>query len=238
VRGPAPSPGRIRGVTFDLDDTLYDNRPVLARAERLVEEWLERHYPRLAARYPGEALRALRRQLAGERPELRHDITALRKTALAIAAEEVGYPPGLSEEAFRVFWTARNQVELFADVLPVLTPLRARYRIGAITNGNADVVRIGLAGVFEFALSAADLMASKPDPPLFLEAVRRVGGEPWDTVHVGDDATADIQGARAAGLRTVWVNRTGHPWEGEGRPDAEITSLWELPAVLARLEGG
>jgi putative hydrolase of the HAD superfamily len=54
---------------------------------------------------------------------------------------------------------------------------------------------------------------------------------------VGDDAVADVAGARAAGLRTVWVNREGRAWEGEVTPDAEVRNLWELPGILRALEG-
>lgn len=227
---------RLLGVTFDLDDTLYDNGPVLARAERALQAWLEGNYPQLARRYDPAALQALGRAMAQERPALRHDVTALRKQALAVAAQEVGYAAELADAAFRVFWLARNQVELFADVLPVLRRLREHLVLGALSNGNADVNLIGLGEVFHFALSAAELGASKPEPALFLEAVRRIGGEPRETAHVGDDALTDIAGARTVGMRTVWVNRSGRPWPGETAPDAEIRTLWELPAVLSRFD--
>ena len=230
-------PQRIRGVTFDLDDTLYDNGPVLERAEQAVQTWLEQHYPRLADRYDVHALRELRRSLAREEPALGHDLSSLRKRAIAVAAQELGYGAEVGEAAFHVFWETRNRVALFEDVLPVLAGLREAYTLGAITNGNADVTRIGLGGVFHFALSAADVGAAKPAPPLFLEALRRIGGAPQATVHVGDDAVADVGGACGAGLRTVWVNRHGRAWEGEVTPDAEVRSLWELPAVIARIEG-
>jgi putative hydrolase of the HAD superfamily len=232
-----PSPAcRIGGLTFDLDDTLYDNRPVLARAESLLHAWLERHYPRLALAYDPDRLRAVRQRLVEEVPALRHDVTALRKGALAVAAAETGYDPGLAERAFQVFWHARNQVQLHAEVRPTLLRLRQRYRLGAVTNGNADVGRLGLGDLFEFTLCAADVGASKPDPTLFREALRRLGAEPRSVVHVGDDAHADVSGARGAGLRAVWVNRQGTPWLARDRPDAEVRSLGELPAVIERLE--
>lgn len=240
---PAGSPltvvetdGRFRGITFDLDDTLYDNVPVLLRAEQAVHAWLAEHYPRLAARYDPLGLRELRRTLAVAEPHLRHDITSLRKRAVAMAARAVGYDEEVAEPAFAVFWEARNQVELYEDVQPVLAGLRSRYTLGALTNGNADLERIGLAPLFDFALSAGNVGASKPEPTMFLEALRRIGAGPEATVHVGDDPVADIGGARAVGMRTVWVNRRGQPWPGGDPPDAEVRSLRELAGVLAALE--
>ena len=53
-------------------------------------------------------------------------------------------------------------------------------------------------------------------------------------VHIGDHPRDDIQGAQGAGLRAVWVNPQGAPWSGAGTPDAQIASLAELPALLAR----
>ncbi len=229
---------RIRGVTFDLDDTLYDNVPVLERAERTVQDWLAAHYPGIAARYDAAALRDLRRALGLAEPTLRHDVTVLRKRALAMAAESVGYAgEAVAEAAFAVFWEARNAVDLYDDVRPVLTELRAQYTLGALTNGNADLGRIGLAPLFDFALHAGAVGASKPQPPMFLEALRRIGGGPETTVHVGDDPLADVAGARAVGMWTVWVNRRGNPWPGGDQPDAEVRSLRELAGVLALLEG-
>ncbi len=227
----------FRGITFDLDDTLYDNVPVLQRAEQAVHDWLAEHYPRLAARYDPPGLRELRRALAVAQPGLRHDVTTLRKRAIALAARTVGYGEEVAEHAFAVFWEARNQVELYEEVRPVLAGLRGRYTLGALTNGNADLGRIGLAPLFDFALSAGAVGASKPEPPMFLEALRRIGAGPEATVHVGDDPVADIGGAKAVGMRTVWVNRHSHPWPGGDPPDAEIRGLGDLLGVLAALEG-
>jgi len=55
-------------------------------------------------------------------------------------------------------------------------------------------------------------------------------------VHVGDDPEADIQGARGAGLRAVWLNRQGTPWPAStAAPELHIRSLGELDAVLTGL---
>jgi 2-haloalkanoic acid dehalogenase type II len=227
---------RVGAVTFDLDDTLWDNRPVLEAAEGRVQAWLERHHPRLAARFDREALRGRRHQLAQERPELAHDLTALRIASLRQAAAEVGCDPALAEAAFEVFIVERNRITLYADVLPVLSRLAGRYTLAALTNGNADVQRIGIAHLFDFALTAADVGASKPDPALF-HAARRRAGLPADAmVHVGDDMTRDVAGAKAAGWRAVLIDR-GVAAPSDPRPDVEpdavITTLAELPGVLA-----
>lgn len=226
---------RILGITFDLDDTLYDNRPVLERAERVLHQWLARSYPRLVERFDIPGLRSLRHAVAQANPHLRHDLTVIRKMTLGQAAQACGYSHHLVEPAFQVFHQARNQVQMYADVLPALQGLRERYVLGALTNGNADLEQLGLAPLFEFALSAADVGAAKPEPQMFLEAARQVGTAPWRLVHVGDDPVRDVAGAAAVGLSTIWVNRPADDWPGGRRPDAEVRSLSELPGVLAEI---
>jgi len=225
----------ILGITFDLDDTLYDNRPVMERAEAVLQDWLARQYPRVVQAFSIQALRELRKAVAAEHTHLRHDLTAIRKMALAKAAEACAYPPQLADEAFQVFHEARNRVQIYEDVRPVLHGLRRRYVLGALSNGNADIGRIGLDDLFHFAISAVDVGAAKPEPPMFQAAVRRIGPLPARVIHVGDDPVRDVRGAAATGLRTVWVNRWGRDWPGGRRADAEVVSLLELPAVLGEI---
>lgn len=124
---------------------------------------------------------------------------------------------------------------MYADVLPALYGLRERYVLGALTNGNADLEQLGLAPLFEFAISAADVGAPKPEPHMFREAARQMGTTPGRLVHVGDDPLQGVAGAAAVGLGTVWVNRPADDWPGGPCPDAEVRSLSELSGVLAEM---
>ena len=227
---------RLIGITFDLDDTLYDNGPVLERAEQVLHDWLAQHYPRLAKRFDIDDLRDLRKEVAQQHPNLCHDLTRIRKMALAQAGEKSGYGHHVAEPAFNVFHQARNEVEIYGDVRPTLRRLQHDYVLAALSNGNADITRLGLDGFFEFSVSAVDAGAAKPDPAMFIEAVRRIGTTPERIVHVGDDPLRDVAGAAAVGLRTVWVNRLTTEWPGNQRPDAEIRSLDELPEVMQQMD--
>jgi putative hydrolase of the HAD superfamily len=227
----------IELITFDLDDTLWDVGPVIHNAETCLRDWLGQHAPRLGS-FPVESLAAIRRLLVEAEPGLKHRISELRRRILVHALQDAGYAEqearSLAERAFDVFLEARHAIDLFPDVHPTLEHLANHYRLGVLTNGNADVRRLGLADYFQFTLCAEDLGVGKPDPRPFQEALKRADVVAERAVHVGDHPDDDIAGAQRAGVRAIWFNPMGKAWQHEGRPDAEVGSLAEIPAVLAR----
>ena len=225
----------IQLITFDLDDTLWDNLPVITGAEAAMRNWLTDHAPLLAA-LPVEHLWGIRSQVLASDPTLRYRLSELRKRTLFLAMQGVGYGHEeslyMAEQAFHAMLDARHRITFFDDTVPTLERLTERYTLGVITNGNADVRRLGLADYFRFALCAEELGIGKPDPLPFVTALQHAGVDAHAGVHVGDHPADDIRGAQNAGMRAIWFNPQGKTWEGEGRPDAEIQALAELPNVL------
>ena len=230
---------RYKVISLDLDDTLWDAAPTLSRAEQCVYDWLGANYPELAQRCSIETMREHRRRLADAEPHLRHDLSILRRTSLARLALDAGHPEEVADAAMAVFLEARNEVTFYPEVVPVLERLRREFRLVALSNGNADVRRTGLGHLFDHAFSPAHVGTAKPDPAMFQAVMSATGVTAADIVHVGDEPGTDILGAQRAGVRAVWVNRSGCQWPGEVcPPDAEIATLADLPAVLGRWWGG
>lgn len=226
---------RIRAITLDLDDTLWPIWPTIARAESVLQAWLAEHAPATRALYaePG-ALRAIRDRMDALRPELRHDLSALRRESIRLALTHAGDDPALAEPAFEVFFAERQRVDLFEDALPTLEYLSGRWPVVALSNGNADVRRVGLARYFHAAISAREAGVAKPDARIFHSGARAAGVAPDQVLHIGDDAHLDGVGALRAGLQTVWLNREGAAWPHEGpAPHATVGSLHELRHLLA-----
>lgn len=222
----------VRAICIDLDDTLWPIEPVIRVAEERLHDWLDSNCPSVTEGYSIEELRALRTSVAEARPERAHDYTWMRRHILQRVLREYAYGDEYLDAAFAVFFEARNEVTLFDDVLPGLAELGARYPLACISNGNADVCRIGLDEHFLFCLSAREVGQAKPHPAMFEEACRRFELEPREVLHVGDHPVQDIDGAGDAGLRTVWVNRNGITFSGKRAPDREVASLGELAALL------
>ena len=221
----------IRAIAFDLDNTLWDVEPVLERAEQCLAAWLQEHCPRLAL--SREQMRAAREQLARREPHNAHDLSYLRVATLTAHARVHGYDERVALDAFEVFLAARNVVEIFPDVAPALSRLRQRYALASLSNGNADLARIGLDHIFNVSLNARQIGAAKPHPRCFERLARELALDPAAIAYVGDDPQLDVAAARAAGLRTVWMNRRALPWPAELPPaDLTVRDCAQLAAVL------
>lgn len=222
----------IRAITIDLDDTLWSIEPVIRLAEERLHDWLDSHCPAVTEGYSIADLRELRVTVAEAHPERAHDFTWMRRHTLKRVLREYGYGDEYLETAFEVFFDARHDVTLFDDVLPGLAALASHYPLACLSNGNADVNRIGLNGHFRFSLNARGVGQPKPHRAMFDEACRRFELQPQKVLHVGDHPVHDIDGAADAGLRTVWLNRNGITFSGKRAPDGEIGSLTELVELL------
>lgn len=228
---------RIKAVGLDLDDTLWPVLPSLVRAEAAMGQWLAPRAPASAALFADTARRlALRQGVVQRQPQLAHDMTALRLQCLREALALHGEDPALAEPAFAVFFEQRLQVEFYADALPALAQLSARYPVVVVSNGNADVGRIGIGVHFHADVSAHRVGIGKPDVRIFHAAACAAGVAPHEVLHVGDDPVLDVLGARDAGMQTVWVNRAGRPWQHAPAPDLQVHSLQELCELLGTVE--
>jgi putative hydrolase of the HAD superfamily len=226
---------RTTAIIFDLDNTLWEVWPVIVRAEQAMYEYLGTRYPKIVARYGIEALRTVREQVALDEPHMGHDFTYLRLASLRRCARETGYEECIAEEVFDVFYRARNDVTLYRDVEPTLARLHGRYRLFTLTNGNADLAAIGLDRYFEGSFAARTIGALKPHPSVFQHVLDRAGLSAAEVIHIGDDPVADVQGARSAGMQSLWLNRVGARWpENMGALPTTLSKLDELVDLLSR----
>lgn len=218
----------IRAVTLDLDDTLWPVLPALIEAEHCVDRWLQQHHPSVASAWPIEAMRELRDQIARDNTHLSHDFSEQRRLTIRHAFASCGIHDAPVDELWRIYFAARNNVELYPDTLPALERIVHHVPIASISNGNADLEIIGLHHLFHTRLNAAGVGVPKPDARIFLAAAEALGVAPGDIWHVGDDPLLDVVGARDAGLRTVWLNRTGETWSDGPAPDMEFPDMMSL----------
>jgi FMN hydrolase / 5-amino-6-(5-phospho-D-ribitylamino)uracil phosphatase len=204
----------IQALTFDLDNTLWETDLSILNAEDIMRRHLEDLSPAAwMADFSLEAFRAVRAAVVAEQPDIAHNLTVVRRTTLIRWFESQGASiseaTDLAGEGFRIFYHARQQVEPYPGAVETIEALASRYPLGAITNGNADLLAMPIGRHFQFSYKAEDFPAPKPHPVMFEAALDALGVRPEQCLHVGDDIGHDIEGARAAGMRTAWVNTRG-----------------------------
>lgn len=239
----------LKAITFDLDDTLWDNHGVMLRTEEGHYRWLldalsawraVRQEPALALDpvNGGKDYLQRRLQLAKDVAERRGDFTWLRLRALEAQLEAQGLTRSSAllwaAAAMNEFHRLRLQVTPHPEATGLLTALAQRYQLAAITNGNIHLARQPLAAHFPVAIAAGELLAPKPDPTPFLTALARLNVAPECAMHVGDSWEEDILPAQQLGMHAVWIAAAGD----EVLPARvhRIAHIKELPSVLKLLE--
>jgi len=216
-------------LSFDLDDTLWPVEPLMIGAESAMLSWLQAQHPEIMRGQDAASLRARRLRVAERFPERSHDFTFLRRRALAEMFAAAGRDESHADEAFEVFYAERNRVKLFDDVESSLQRLSSHYRLFALSNGNADLQRCGIAHLFEGHVTAIAAGAAKPDARIFARLIELSGVTAAGVLHIGDDPHADVVGATQAGLQAVWLNRDAKEWPAHLKPPSRtISTLAEI----------
>ncbi len=222
----------IRAITLDLDNTLWNLLPTIERAEANSYSLLEQDYPKVTERYSIEKMQDLREDLFESMPHIRHDFTELRRQVYIHMLRASGYSLHGVDDLIERFLHDRNQLTLYPDSLPALNSLYDKYPLVSLSDGNSDLERVGIREFFVGCVYAADVGFLKPHRAGFLRACEIANSQPGETLHIGDHPESDIDGAKNAGLRTMWMRRNGEKWEKDYKPDFIVTSMADVVDIL------
>jgi putative hydrolase of the HAD superfamily len=234
--------GVIRGVLFDIDDTLVDLEFAMTAALRDVSEHLlpeldQAGWEKFGRIFTRETTHFYDRYLAGE---LSFNEQRLLRGRAALGHFGVELEEGEQSHHWVSSYASQQHgyIRAFEDVPPLLDALDAAgIPYGAVSNNVHDYQRVKLdaAGLERIGVLVGTdtLGVPKPDPAIYLEGVRRLGTGAGETLYVGDNRLLDAEGSTAAGLLGVWLNRGGAPAPDYAGP--EIGSLRELRERLGLL---
>jgi len=183
----------------------------------------------------------------GDGPEvrsLRDWAPAYRQETWRLALSDQGTDdPRLAAELGDRFGAERRaRHELFEDAAESLANLRRGHSMALVTNGATCLQReklaaSGLGGYFDAVVVSEDLGMAKPEAAVFEHALSMIGADREQAVMIGDSLSKDVDGALAAGLQAIWLNREPGRTSG-GRQDLiEIATLRELPEAVSLLTG-
>jgi len=203
----------IRAISFDLDDTLYDNMPYIYEAERRLTQYVGEHYAIASAITKAQWIN-IRAETLNEQPELVNDIGTLRSTIMTkgfmLTNMDSEMIPAAVSDCFDFFYKQRSNFEVAKSVRKVLKKLSKKLPIAAITNGNVDLNAIGIEKYFSCIVHASPQYPMKPSSAMFDYVANSLNIPAKNILHVGDDLEKDVKAALDAGYQSAWfaVNRT------------------------------
>ncbi|MBQ4847821.1 HAD-IA family hydrolase [Pseudoalteromonas sp. MMG005] len=220
----------ISVLSFDLDDTLYNNHPVIKAAVQAQLDYLNQitQWSQQGPNYWSHC----RNQTVKQTPSLANDVTRWRKVALQYGMSKLP----LTEEqahhyascAYQAFSDARSNITVQQSVLDLLGALRTKFRLIAITNGNVEINKFNLRNEFELVLKAGPDGAAKPHSELFDKAAVVLNVKKSEILHIGDSLDSDVQGANLAGCNSLWLNNQQFKYKYLGLSHIEINNINDL----------
>lgn len=224
-------------ISFDLDDTLYDNSDVIRLAE---ENFIEKVKLESQLAISPEEWRAWKQRIEQQHPMLCEDVVAWRietlHQLLASYQKSAAEIERVCQQAMALFVEWRHKIDVPTQSQQVLNLLKQKYPLAAITNGNVEPQRIGLQQ-FDLVLRGGEQGRAKPHQDLFHQTAQHFGIQPHEILHVGDNLMTDVQGAIQADCQAVWINLSGKALrdfpEARLMPTLEITELKQLLMLVA-----
>lgn len=233
-----PTP-KIQAMTFDLDDTLYDNWPLIVEAEKGLLNFIAEEYPN-ASHLGKDDWQQYKRQALRDDPELFSDMGDLRRIILTKGLQESGYSGAKLTDAVNVcfdwFYFERSNFRVGEAECQLLAKLSQHIPLIAITNGNVNTQQIGLDGYFQQVLKASRQRPMKPHRHMFDEAANYLNVKRSSILHVGDNLEKDVWGAVNSGFSSAW-HACDRPMQIRNEPvkvlpHVEIHQLDELLAFI------
>jgi len=236
--------GKIKGMLFDIDDTLVNSRPSMEHAlgeiAGALAEFATSHGFPSDFRQVRERLKELDERMHAD---FRYNRDEWWQEAVRRLWPGVDLPSGLATDLTHRYWSiVTKKSVLYPDAIPALDILKKEgYVLAAVTDTDGTkgvklerIKKLNLIKFFNFVVvGGEDTEKMKPDPEPFLLASSRLGLDQRECVMVGDRPYTDIKGAKAAGMRTIWVKR--REWNAVESCDAVVESLLEIPNVLVKI---
>lgn len=219
--------GGVRAILFDFDDTLQ-NRPQAFR--RYCAFFLDKYFPALSPEQKAARAEEMLALNNGGYVNYIDYFLSLFERWNWHDAPEVG-------DIYREFqFRFPEYSTLFPDAVDTLKALRNKgYLLGIITNGpsvlqNRKLDVCALRPLVDLCVVSGDENLHKPDPEIFRRAASRMGVGCHNCVYVGDHPVNDIEGARRAGMRPIYINAFDGPLHPENV--TEIHTLSELTEIF------
>ena len=239
----------IKAISFDLDDTLYSNKPVM----QAIEQKMIAYFTRLPILNKCKTNQTklldahfwshFRRQAILKQPDLAHDVVQVRLVSYQLGFISLGLADDIAKKqaqsALDYFIELRSDFTVPEASQLLLANLSTKFPLIAISNGNVDTKELGISQYFQHIYHAGwqvdgCLLKQKPASDMFALACQQLSIKSSELLHVGDCGRADIQGALLAGCQAAWLScyDVGKPITE--LPHIDLCELSQLERLLPR----
>jgi putative hydrolase of the HAD superfamily len=221
----------VRLISFDLDNTLYDNRPVIALAEKKSREYLDATFRQQQKRFDFAQFSAIRQKLldqqnsSHERDSRYDDLTRLRRDVLLEICSPLDGAEKIVEQALNLFLEHRSLATIPQPIQKMMEQLAKNYTVVSVTNGNCRADLLSCGSLFQQNYSPTHGFRAKPHPEMLEQVSEDFSLSTEQILHIGDSESSDGDAARAAGCHFYFMS----PFY-EGRSD--YSSIVELLSQL------
>lgn len=237
----------IKAISFDLDDTLYSNKPLMLTIDKKMVNYFANlavikkktsSQPKVLDRY---FWFPFRKQALLQQPNLVNDVVKVRLVTYRLGFISLGLTENIAEQhaqaALEYFILLRSDFIVPEQSVKLLAALSKKYPLIAISNGNVDTRALGISHYFQHIYHAGwqsdgTLLKQKPASDMFDLACQQLAIKPSQLLHVGDCGRADIKGALLAGCQAVWLSLYDVGKPISLLPHLEISSVNQLEKLL------
>ncbi len=236
----------FKAISFDLDDTLYSNRPIMLSIDTKMAAYFAKKIPisNTKTHFDSQFWWSYRQQVLTNNRALIHDVVALRLESYYLGFKDLGFSPAVSQTeaqlALNYFTLLRSDFTIAQPVHRLLASLQNQWPLVAISNGNVDTEAIGIKHYFTATFHAgrhADkngdvYYRQKPHSDMFVAACNKLSIKPEELLHVGDCGRSDIFGAQSSGCQSAWLScfDVGKPLSV--LPNIELSDVVELHDLI------
>jgi YjjG family noncanonical pyrimidine nucleotidase len=229
----------VLAVLLDLDDTVFDHRHSSRSALKAVHsrhaclagvpfDDFEQAHSRILEEFHREVLFG---RIALDDARVERFRRLFGVAGVEADAALAGAAAAMYRREYQASWRA------IKGAAALLAALRRRARVGIVSNNLMDEQQdklryCELAPHVDAVVVSEHVGAIKPDPAIFHVALERLGATASEAVMVGDSWSADVVGARRAGIRAIWFNPEGRPRPEPAPEVAELRALEPLDPVL------
>ncbi|WP_416306736.1 HAD-IA family hydrolase [Neptunicella sp. SCSIO 80796] len=197
----------VKALSFDLDDTLYFNQPIIERTEQQLVDYFQNLYPQ-CRNSDSQFWQQAKRKAIEQDPQLLLDFTLMRRGTLRYGFQQSGLQgqqlENAVEDGFNEFYRLRSDFTVPIEVTRILANLAKAYPLVAITNGNVNLDKIGIADYFSHRFHGGIKQTLKPHRAMFDLTRQALNLNASEILHVGDSFTNDVMGGIKAGFKTAW----------------------------------